>query len=330
MLGMHVPYNKDLDKSLLEATRKGDSTRVAALLQEKADPNARDNFGRTALHLAATVLNQHPPSAQHPMVLLFNKGANVTAQDNANNTPLHIAVEYDHTNAFNFLVDHGAPLDAINNHGDTALSIAEMKKNWYLFKRLVGRGADVNVARDGNTVLHRIFDEEKKFTHEEREIVLETVLNSKLPRKPDLNKRNNQGYSALHMAVLFGEYTYVRRFINAGANINIPSQQNNPTSRYHGITPLSYLVMNANDEGLDPSNEFYQSIISLLCEEGATLPPDNILEKSPQPVKDVLYHFRQARVAPPQPPPPMVVRRTSSDDLNPAIMVVLESFARPN
>lgn len=289
MLRMQIQRDNTLNNQLLEAVRKSDSKRVLALLHQGANPDAKDDFGRSALHIASTVTMHYPPSAEHPTTLLLDDGADIKTRDRLQNTPLHIAVECNNIKSFDSLLSQGVELNAVNNHGDTALSIAEMKKNWPLFKRLVGRGADLNIARDGNTLLHRIFDPEKNFTHEERELILETVLQPKLPRKANLNALNSQGYSPLHLAMLLGEYAYVSRLVYAGATINIASEPPNIGSRFYHLTPLSYLVMNANDVKVDPSNKLYQDLVTFLCQQGATVPPDNILQKSPEPIRQLFF-----------------------------------------
>ena len=58
------------------------------LIQEKVDVNARDTYGATALHVAASSL-----SADNVILLnLINAGADVNALDNEGKTPLHKAV----------------------------------------------------------------------------------------------------------------------------------------------------------------------------------------------------------------------------------------------
>lgn len=88
---------------------------VAVLLENGADPNAREACGDTALHVAAFV-------SDVPMVdLLVRHGADVGAQDNIGATPLHDAVRLGNEPVVRRLLALGAPthLLATGREGNT-------------------------------------------------------------------------------------------------------------------------------------------------------------------------------------------------------------------
>ena len=88
----------------------GDSTIVRVLLAAEADPNARDNDGRTSLYLAGTA---------EVARLLLDAGADVNARDNAGWTPLHWSTVHGTAEVVRVLLDAGADPNARDNDGRT-------------------------------------------------------------------------------------------------------------------------------------------------------------------------------------------------------------------
>lgn len=138
-----------------------------------ADPNALDKDGSSPMSLAASNGNLSM------MDLLFQKGAIAGKTDRRGVAPLEIAsrgghlaaiqwllmrgIEIDSTDVFplieatyanhpqivRILLDAGAPIDAIDGLGHTALCVAIKQKNSNLIERLVLRGADVDMHGTG-------------------------------------------------------------------------------------------------------------------------------------------------------------------------------------
>jgi len=101
-------------EDLLLAARRDDGSRVMTLLLRGADPNTRDERGRTALHLV---------------------------------------LQEESEKALNSLLAHpGLDVNALNANGETPLMLAALKGRLDWAKALVWRGAQVN--REGWTPLH--------------------------------------------------------------------------------------------------------------------------------------------------------------------------------
>ena len=106
--------NKHTD--LYMVTEENCSSCAQRLLENKANPNAIDIFGRTPLQNAAW--NNSFDVAK----LLLQHNANPSAIDNYGNTPLHIAAWYNSFDVAKLLLQHKAdPNDATNKYGDTPL-----------------------------------------------------------------------------------------------------------------------------------------------------------------------------------------------------------------
>jgi len=97
-----------LDSELIEAVEEGDVERVRGLLERGADPDARDEDGRTPLYIAAA--NGSVEVAR----LLLKHGADVNARAIDGSTPLHLAVAFGHLDVAELLLERGADVNAGN------------------------------------------------------------------------------------------------------------------------------------------------------------------------------------------------------------------------
>lgn len=78
-----------LPTELHHAVKAGNSVKVAALIDGKADVNAEDFLGQTPLHYVAAM--QHTASVEAIVEKLIAAGANVDASNDCNETPLDCA-----------------------------------------------------------------------------------------------------------------------------------------------------------------------------------------------------------------------------------------------
>ncbi|RMZ74098.1 hypothetical protein GMOD_00004939 [Pyrenophora seminiperda CCB06] len=110
----------------------------------------RDDFGKTALHLAALRGNEAV------VRLLVEKGADVKAKDKNGMTALHGAASEGNEAMVRLLVDRGADVNAKSNDGETVLHVAASfwRGNEAVVRLLVNSGADVKAKdNDGITAL---------------------------------------------------------------------------------------------------------------------------------------------------------------------------------
>lgn len=106
---------KDLRTTALNSTTAG----VVQCLKEGADPNGRDQYGRTPLHLVGQqdYSNGYAASGETATALLA-AGADPNARDFSGNTPLHTAMNGPVALA---LLEGGADFQVKNDDGDTPL-----------------------------------------------------------------------------------------------------------------------------------------------------------------------------------------------------------------
>jgi ankyrin repeat protein len=133
---------------LIDAARNADAGAVRRLVQEKADVNAAEGDGTTALHWAS--YRDDGESAD----LLINAGANVNAANDLGATPLWTASLNGSAAMVRRLLHAGADANAALLLGETPLMVAARSGNPDVVEQLLERGANVNArAARGQTAL---------------------------------------------------------------------------------------------------------------------------------------------------------------------------------
>jgi ankyrin len=122
-----------------DAVMKGDKATLRVLLQRKADVNAAQADGATALHWAVYRDDLESVDA------LINAGAKPDAKNREGVTPLHMASLYGNAKIVASLLKGGADAKQKGPAGETMVMLAARNGNPDAITLLVGAGADVNV-----------------------------------------------------------------------------------------------------------------------------------------------------------------------------------------
>ena len=132
-----------------DAAMRGDKTAVRTLIQQKADVNAAQVDGATALHWAIY------RDDEEMVDLLIRAGANVKAANRDGATPLAMAALYGKPALIGKLLKAGADAKEVAANGQTALMLAARNGNPDAIKVLIEGGANVNAreTRRGTTAL---------------------------------------------------------------------------------------------------------------------------------------------------------------------------------
>jgi len=190
---------------LIDAVRANDAGAVRTLLDARADANAVQPDGTTALHWAVE------RDAIEIVQLLIRAGANVKATNRYGATPLWLASLNGNAATIGVLLEAGADPSAASDEGETALMVAARTGKIDAVNLLLARGADPNVKEQwrGQTALMWA-------AAEGYAPVIETLV----ARGADVSARSNGGFTAILFAAREGRIAAVDALIKAGADMS--------------------------------------------------------------------------------------------------------------
>lgn len=226
--------------SLADATEKMDRPGVRALLKQRADVNAPQADGMTALHWAAYHDDQDIAG------LLLRAGANARAANRYGVTPLALACTNGSAGMVDLLLNAGADPNAALPGGETPLMTAARTGSLETVKALLSRGAAVDAKDEnrGQTALMWAAAEGHA-----------AVVQELIAAKADFRTRLSSGFTPLLFAVREGQLPVVRVLLEAGADVNEMIPVDGAKRRGYGgrlpaagTSALLLAVMNAHFE----------------------------------------------------------------------------------
>jgi uncharacterized protein len=232
------------DVQLLDAVKSGNAQAVRALLQKKANVNASDPDGTTALHWAAlgndvetvdlligaganakaanifgiTALTVACTNANADIVeRLLKAGADPNAAVGEGETPLMTAARTGNPEAVQLLVAHGAQVNARTKAGQTALMWAAAEGHTAVVTRLLRAGADLRARSGVDTPPARVpaspASPATSNTPPSRPVVDVTA-------SPPIRLPRTAGFTPLLFAVREDRIAMVSTLLDAGADLN--------------------------------------------------------------------------------------------------------------
>ena len=226
---------------LLTAALYKQESIIRMLLEQGANPGARDNEGRTTLHrltnlqeipisetLIGVLLRDRPPldvpnsDGNTPLMhaciegeyllatKLISHGANVGATCFKRATPLHIAARKGNAELVSLLLASGAELEAKDEHGWTPLHSAVHSNSADTIEQLLLAGANKEATTGRwNTPLLLAADNGRPNS-------FACLLKSGV----DVKASNSVGNTSLHIAAEYGQLEMVKALLDHGANPN--------------------------------------------------------------------------------------------------------------
>ena len=223
------------DATLADAVQRRDAQAVRTLLKQRADVNAPQRDGATALHWAA-YLDDADTTA-----LLLRAGAKVDVTNQLGVTPLALAATNGSAAIIDQLLKAGADPNRSIRSGETPLMLAARSGSVDAVKALVNAGAaiDAKESWNGQTALMWAAAAGQG-----------AVVHALVERGADIRARSNAGTTPLLFAARRGDAASVRALVAAGADVK--------ATRPDGATALLIAVINGHAE-----------LVDLLLERGA-------------------------------------------------------------
>ena len=194
------------DVRVLDAVKRRDQKAFAALLRARADVNAAQPDGSTALAWAIHLGERRMAEA------LLDSGANVNTADEYGETPVTLAAANGDAGLVQRLVAAGGDVRAARWNGETAVMIAAGAGSLDAVRQLVLHGADVNAPepRGGQTALMWAAAE----GHSD-------VVAGLVEMGANVDAASKAGFTPLVFAVVKDDVASIRTLLMAGANPNV-------------------------------------------------------------------------------------------------------------
>jgi ankyrin repeat protein len=223
------------ETALMLAAKRGLLDTAKSLLESGADIHAVDKNGWTALMHTSSFFHYLSPLANaedqaNIVHLLVAKGADIDATDKGGNTALMQAapgvLRYD-VQIVRVLLDHHADVHVKNVDGRNALALAVLLEGGHLeiVEALLSRGADPNSAMPISDLSDGTSEDPGSDLAGMSVLIWtamfgrEDIIKLLLSARAIVNKRLNNGLTALHFAALRGDTQIVKQLVSEGADL---------------------------------------------------------------------------------------------------------------
>ncbi|KAK3595843.1 hypothetical protein CHS0354_014665 [Potamilus streckersoni] len=225
------------EKKLVEAAKSGNLEDVKRLLEAGVSPDATE-YNRSLFYKSqnyVTPLQYASVNGYTDLVRLLLQYKAVPHPGGT--TPLHLAASSDHVACVTHLIWNGADYNAVDEKGRTSLYIAAQKG----FERCIHAHLNNAIWRDilslpvnetGDTPLHESVKNN-----------MFSCVSALLRHGSDVNHRNAQGFSPLHLALRAGErfsMEILKELVTKGYNTDVNKSDG------LGYTPLHYVCFHEN------------------------------------------------------------------------------------
>ncbi len=206
VLSVHAQQSQRRDLRLLDAVKRRDQKAFMSLLRARADVNATQPDGATALAWAVYLGQRTMADA------LLKAGARANTVDEYGETPVTLAAANGDADLVQRLLGAGGSARAARWNGETAVMIAAGAGSLDTVKALVVRGGDVNIAdpQRGQTALMWAAAE----GHSD-------VVAGLVEMGANVNAVSKNGFTPLVFATTKNDVASLKTLLTAGANPNV-------------------------------------------------------------------------------------------------------------
>lgn len=230
---------------------------VACLIDHGANVNENNGSLCNYTHLIEAAMK----GCDDIVEILLNREADINAKDGFGMTALMNAVNNDHTQTAFKIISYGADINAIDNSGNSALSIAynryhsakntsASKVDANILKALIKSGADQNIIKNSYTLFmqalhHRHYAIASAMLNKStilnmQNLFLETPIMIAAPQgkaaesickrmlrlKPDLDVQDNDGNTAIMLAIRSKNTSMAKILLTAEQNLLLRNNEN--------------------------------------------------------------------------------------------------------
>ena len=294
----------------------GELATVKMLVEAGADVRATNDRRSTCLILAARL--GHTDTVRY---LVGLPEVDLNHQGRDNHTALHYAAEGRHADVVQVLIDAGADTEIRGAGGHSPLHLASFSGELTIIKMLLKAGADVrstdgrntcliSAASNGHTDTVRYLaclpevdlnhQGSRNYTALHLAVQYADVVQVLIDAGADIEIRNDDGRSPLHVASISGELTTVKMLVEAGADVRATTAEGNTClifAAYHGYTyivrflaclPEVYLNQQGSDQHSNNHTALHiavqqkhADVVQVLIDAGADIEIRNNRGRSP-------------------------------------------------
>lgn len=217
---LDTAYGDEKRTALQHAIARDNTKAARVLMRAGANAGLLDRRGRNVLHLAVK------GGSLQLIRDAIAGGADVNAADVSGDTPLHVATEYGDKAVVSALVRKGASVSAVNAVGKQPLHLAVGFGHVAQAEVLLKAGADPDVPCGKNM---------PPLSRASRSLTMTRCL---LKNGADVEARDDNGFTALHMAARFGKQDVVEALLEAGADVTAQAYVDTRWRGDSALTPL--------------------------------------------------------------------------------------------
>ncbi|KAF4948157.1 hypothetical protein FGADI_9852 [Fusarium gaditjirri] len=287
--GADIESRVDGETALLQAAYNGRSDAMRELIDLGANLQATDNYGRTALHLAA-MKNSAISTAQ----ILLDIGFDIEARDEDGKTPLATAVVYNAIEMAKFFLENGANMDTIADDGETLLLKAVWGNFPQMVQLLLEKGADTETRDMNNRTALLDAAHSGKFE----------LVRALVDHGADV-KATREGATGIHEATYAHSKVLIRFFVENGVPIDARTQPGGETALINAASDgnaeiVSLLIRQGADtnavdsDGMGPlhfaARLGHKRIVEILLENAANPIAETVAGLTPQDISETHKH----------------------------------------